>query len=344
MEEHPSLDDEDVDDDANDDSDDSSRPGGTDLPRSLVKPEVIGPTVAAHRLYNTSAGPRFLEKAFVGVVGVVGVVAGYFGGIALWIWAMALLNEHWGFFWAALAFCTIFFALVVVVTCFAWGVPYFFFAFLTWIAAIFAMSRVETSKKSSAIGLCAVLAFAGTGGYLAWKDAVTPDPITGRVLDRLTDDALAVIAVLRSTQSTDDAEAAVASTRARGRLREELRKYDVSRMDAIEKMVAQYLNFEKSMERDLVAFLEGRVHGREVAFTIGPSTRAALQTMPERFQRAFSADTDDLAAINMLFDDRVLDEVPDNWREMMTFALKKKWRDYGAAYEDVMGRPIPNPK
>lgn len=327
-------------DDASDDGTSDSK----DLASSSMSSFQSASTVETSRdLVEVDRGSRFFEKAFVGFVAVIGFVGGYLGGFALFIWALALLNEHWGFFWAALGFFTIFFTLVVVVTCFFWGVPYFFFAFLTWIAALSAMASVEGSKKSAALSLCAVLAFGGIGGYLAWKDAVTPDPITARVMDRLTDDAMAVIAVLRSTQQ-DDAEAAIASTRAKGRLRDELGEYDVARKDAIEEMVGQYLKFERAMERDMMAFIERRIKGEKVEFSLSPSTQAALDALPDRMRKTFSSDTEDFDAINILFNDRDLDDIPDNWRQMMTFALKKRWNDYGAAYQDVMGRPMPTPQ
>jgi len=323
------------------DADQTAKSDQDDLGKSLTKAiEYVEAETAAYT--SEIREPGRITKAFASFVMIVGTGIWYIGIFALWIWALALIHDHWGIFWTAVGFFTVIFPVVVLVTCFFWGVPEFFLAFLACLSAVCAAGNAERSKLLATFGLLAMLGLGGSAGYIAWNHAHTPDPITARDMDRLTDDAIAVIAILRRSGDTKDAEWAVSSTRAKARLREEFSDYDVLRMDAIDKMVGQYLIYEKSLEADIILAIERRIKGDRSPFVLSAATRAARDVLPNRIQKQLSEDEESLDAFDQMFGDVPLDELPDNWHQTMTVAFKMKSARYEAAYEDIMGRPLPH--
>jgi hypothetical protein len=190
------------------------------------------------------------------------------------------------------------------------------------------------------IGICS---FGGAAGYMAWNRVQSPRPVTEQDVDRLTDDALAIIALLRRSGDTDDPELAINTTRVRGRLREELSGYDEARKDVIAEIIANYLRYEKNLESDMISAFERHVQGEKSAATLSATTRTALALLPERVQLHLAEDEKSLGAIDLVFENAPIDNLQDDWREMITTGFKIKASRYAAAYEDVMGRPIPIP-
>jgi hypothetical protein len=225
--------------------------------------------------------------------------------------------------------------------CFFWGVPYFFLAFLAWFSGCIAFGSALISKKVATFGLLGVLIFGTSCAYFAWKDIVTPEPITAHDLDRLTDDAFAVIAILRSSFETHDAEAAIGNMRAKSHVREELSRYDTARIDAIDAIVGRYLRYQRSLEKDLIAFIAEQSKGEHREFSASPATLAALAELPDRIRATFGAKGEDLNDLTQVFGTHVLERLPENWRHLCALALKTQWNQYAVTYEDLMKRPLP---
>ena len=282
-----------------------------------------------------------IELAFCGTVGVLAGIVSIVGGFFMFVWSLSLIFENWGLFYAAMAFFFFPAALVTVVMCFFWGVPYFFLAFVGWVAAAITMGLLTeeiAAKRVALVGLLAIVGFTGSAGYLGWKDAITPDPITERIRHRLEDDALSVIALLRISQDLgDDAEATIKYNRARSMLREEFSEYDSAKMDIIVAVVDQFLQYEYLLEQDLKSYLEGLL-----SFQKSRETEAALRKLPSIIQTQLAQVDRAIELMGEMFDGVSVEDVPPNWEDVMEFVFDQRWTEFRAIYENVLGRSMPS--
>lgn len=308
-----------------------------------VPPESDDAELFTYDEVSTTVASRFAAGLVVVIAAITATLA-WLGVFGLWIWSLSLLNENWGTIWVFAGFLFPPFSLVVVVMCFFWGVPYFFLAFLAWASACFTMSVANdsNSRKSAIFGFVLVLAFGGFSAYLGWKDAITPDPITSRDMDRLEEDATALIAILRASQNMeDDAELAVKLVRAQGRLRDEFADYDDASKDVIAATVELYLKYGKSFENDIIAFFDSFEAGDDIEFKLSHSTRTAMVALPEILRIQMSEDEQSTELINMMFDEFHPDEMPEDWRANLNAAFELQWSKTASVYEYVLDRPMP---
>ena len=285
--------------------------------------------------------PGSFSKAYVSAVAIVGMVVGCLGALALWIWGLVLIHENWGEFWTFFALFTGFLPFAVIVTCFWWGVPQFFLAALACVSGFCATANADGKKGAATLSLLGMLVFGGSACYVGWGRAHT---LTARDMDQLTDDSLGVILVLRTSDTTKDPEVALRTTRARAQLRDTVGKYDAPRKNVIAKIVGDYLVYEKELQADLVKAIEARAKGEQAPLTVSSKTREALGALPERIRKQLAEDTEFMGALDEVFGNVNLAELPENWRDNLSVAFKMKSSRYAAAYEDMLGRPIPIPK
>lgn len=278
------------------------------------------------------------------VCGLVLAVFVYLGGFALWIWALRLLYENWGGFWALMGIFVFPFTLVVVFTCVFWGVWYFLLGFGAWLVSIAAFARLSEHEVSLLSVISTTLlsvALASGCGYYLWLDVSGQGPLVGSRLEAAHDDALAIVAVMQATAGDADAETALSAIKATTSLKKRISKYNDKRTSEIRKTVDLYLQYERAVTVDAANWMSRFTKGEAVEFLPGERTNALYDRLPKRLQLLADRVTAELNTLPELLSEAFDEyEIPENWRELLDARYELIWGRYNEVYETIFGSSL----
>ena len=277
-----------------------------------------------------TAIPTFVSSAVLFVIM-------YFGGLALHIWTSALFWDRWGPFWGLIAFFTPFFSeAVAVFACFWWHVWYYVLAIALWLASMGGMAFVEEGpafRRRSAlfIGWVFLVGVLSVGfGHYAWRYSLGPTSRTATDQAQLEDCAVAVVVSLRASASNDPRQLASLVT-AKKELKDTIQGYEKASLDELCSIVDQFLIFERSMQKDLLAYLsQSHRNGGTLKFKISDETKQALSRLPNKVRTTLQADLMEAgeAEITKKVGENI-SNLPENWQEVMDKHLASTWKIYG---------------
>lgn len=189
-----------------------------------------------------------------------------------------------------------------------------------------------------AVWICLVCILLVSLGHYAWKYSPGPTSLTATDQAQLEDCAMAVVGCIHFSASDDPSDlASVASGKTT--LKDMIQEYDKSSFDEICALVDESFRFERSLQKDLVAYTEESSRTGEVSkFKISGRTRRILDNLPNKL-RAFL----EVNVVQMEQLGRDNFNPPKNWRELMDKGTARIWAMYGQTYSELLGRPMPPP-
>ncbi len=276
------------------------------------------------------------------------------GYIALHLWTAYLFYQHWGFFLGVLAFLLPPFSEIAAgIACFYWHQWYYVLAVIAGLVSCAGLDFAENKTALSGRGLVIacftwVLVLAGVlGGFLYVAIPNGFGPTSGTATDRsqLEDCAVAVLASLHASDSDDPSALANLVTAKKG-LKDTIRGYDKASMDELCSIVDESLRFERSLQNDLLAYMEELIRtGRTSKFKIGDRTRQALDRLPNKLRILYRTNYIEAgeAEIEKQFGPNastIAEMGKDLWGPVYN-RFAHTWTVYGQTYKEVLGRPMP---
>jgi len=293
--------------------------------------------------------PPEMKKSWVVAIppfvsGAVLIVMWSFGGLALHIWTSALFWDRWGPFWGVIAILSPFFAeAVAVFACFWWHFWYYVLAIALWLASMGGMAFMEEGpalrfRSALFIGWICLVGVLSVGfGHYAWRYSLGPTSLTAADQAQLEDCAVAVVASIHASAS-DDPSALASLVTAKENLKDLIQDYDKASLDEICAIVDQVLRFERSLQNDLLAYMEELSRtGKASKFTMSEMTRQIVDKLPNNVRTRVM--TGDLMQMEQLSGDA--SNLPENWRVIVDKGTARIWAIYGQTYSELLGRPMP---
>jgi len=202
-------------------------------------------------------------------------------------------------------------------------------------------SRTYASHRSRllfAVWICLVCILLVSLGHYAWKYSPGPTSRTATDQAQLEDCAMAVVGCIHFSASDDPSDlASVASGKTT--LKDMIQEYDKSSFDEICALVDESLRFERSLQKDIMAYMEESSRTSEASkFKISGRTRQILDKLPDKL-RAF-------LEVNVVASEQLGSNdlnPPKNWRELMDKGTARIWAMYGQTYSELLGHPMPPP-
>jgi hypothetical protein len=176
-------------------------------------------------------------------------------------------------------------------------------------------------------------------GYLALEYPPEAAPKTERDQAQLEDCAMAVVGCVHCSASDDPSDLASVES-GKKELKDMIQGYDRASLDEICSLVDESLRFERSLQKDLVAYMEESSRTSEASkFKMSGRTRQILDKLPNKL-RAFLEENvvtaEQLGSNNF--------NPPKNWRELLDKGTARIWTIYGQTYSELLGRPMPPPE
>jgi len=317
--------------------------------------QILGGFCAIFLFLFTIMPGAALKESWVATVpalafGSVFFIVAYIGGLALHVWTCFLFYHQWNPFWGVAAFFAPFLAeAVAVYACFGWHIWYYILAIALWLVACAPASFMEENAMPRRVlsflfsgWICVVCILSVSFGHYAWRYSLGPTSRTVSDQRQLEDCAVAVIACLRASASDDPGDLA-SLVKAKKELKDTIRGYDKASLDDLCSIVDQFLLFERSLQDDLLAYMEElRRNGGTSKFKIGDGTRQALDRLPNKVRTG--QDTNGMeAAMAQITKQGNPSNLPENWREILDNRAARSWTIYGQTYSELLGRAMPRP-
>ena len=269
-------------------------------------------------------------------IGGISITLAYAGFVALWIWSLSLLYDHWGFFWALIGFAVFPFCLVVLIMGFFWGVWYFILGFLA--CATFGVTASAANDNGARpTFLCALtaLVFLGCFSFFAWQDAVTIEPLTDARKALLVEDALAVSSLMVADRT--DPEVVVKLSMVIEEFKTRLDGYDENELAEVERIVNAYWLLTNSMFRDLIAVASGTTD----EFGMSEQTKAIYKSLPQRLQIVADGDYSSIEKVSKAFVRLGKQKIPADRLDSATAIWEQKQRLAASVYEQLFDHKPP---
>jgi len=245
------------------------------------------------------------------------------------------------------------------------------FGLVVWlIAMVYGMFIPRETEKDAAfrfrlplfIGwICLISILSASFGYYTWRYSLgstfgtatdeaqhrtnaagaapsRPSSRTATDQAQLEDCATAVVGCVHFSAS-DDPNDLASVAKGKQALKDMIQDYDKNSLDEICSLVDQSLQFERSLQNDMLAYMEESSHTSETSkFRICERTRQILDKLPNKLRTFLEISVTEMEKL-----DSSTVNPPKNWREIMDKATARIWSIYGQTYSELLGRPMPAP-